>query len=324
MKQFGRVGVFMPTLNSDLYLVEAIRSVQEQTLYEYDLIIADGGSADETLEIANLFARKDNRIITYVDKSHPESRLNRIIQSGKYDYIITAHSDDVNLPNRFETQINYLIDNSMLAGCGCATDYWLHEKKVANIHQYSGSREYPVGIERIKARIPFWWCVSTASLAINTKKLKQIGAVFGNIFETAGDWAFYWSCAKVGAISNTSEVLLSYRHHLKSHGSTSLEILKNESRKIRMHIARDCGWWPLLDETEKQAYLELVIAHDIVISADRSARYDIVFEKIADHNKITNMIQRSELEAALKDYNQSINHYRHCSRDLDLLQNLDG
>ena len=57
------ISIIMPAYNASAYIAEAIQSVLDQTWTNWELIIVDDGSTDNTLQIAQQFAAKDNRII---------------------------------------------------------------------------------------------------------------------------------------------------------------------------------------------------------------------------------------------------------------------
>ena len=62
MKTNPLVSIIMPAYNASAYIAEAIQSVLDQAWTNWELIIVDDGSTDDTLQIAQRFATKDNRI----------------------------------------------------------------------------------------------------------------------------------------------------------------------------------------------------------------------------------------------------------------------
>ena len=59
------ISIIMPAYNASAYIAEAIQSVLDQTWTNWELIIVDDGSTDNTLQIAQQFAAKDKRIQVY-------------------------------------------------------------------------------------------------------------------------------------------------------------------------------------------------------------------------------------------------------------------
>lgn len=105
------VTIAIPFYNAEKYLIDAIKSVFAQTYQDWELILIDDGSTDGSLSIAQ--SVKDNRIRVLSDGKNKKlaARLNEVTQLAKYDYIARMDADDLMLPDRIETQLNYLLNN---------------------------------------------------------------------------------------------------------------------------------------------------------------------------------------------------------------------
>ncbi|NDP20458.1 MAG: glycosyltransferase [Paludibacter sp.] len=103
------VSIISPTYNHENYISDCIQSVQLQTYTNWEMIIVDDGSTDETYEIALSFAKNDNRIKVFTQKNIGIFRLGEtynfaLLQStGKY--IAVLEGDDVWLPEKLELQV---------------------------------------------------------------------------------------------------------------------------------------------------------------------------------------------------------------------------
>ena len=113
MNKFEYITVGIPIHNAENYLSDAIKSVLAQTYPYWELILVDDGSTDNSLQIAQKFAAKDNRIRIIFDGLNKKlpSRLNQIIKEAKYDYIARMDADDLMHTERLEKQIKFLINN---------------------------------------------------------------------------------------------------------------------------------------------------------------------------------------------------------------------
>jgi glycosyltransferase involved in cell wall biosynthesis len=102
------ISVAMPVHNCGKTLRMSIRSVLWQTYPNWELLILDDGSTDETLEIARSF--DDSRIRVLVDGSRHglPARLNEAISQSKGEYLARMDGDDVAYPERLERQIRFL------------------------------------------------------------------------------------------------------------------------------------------------------------------------------------------------------------------------
>lgn len=102
------ITVGIPIYNAEAYLEDAIKSVLAQSFKDFELILIDDGSTDNSLTIAKSF--NDPRIRIYADGTNKRLpyRLNQIIQLAKYDYIARMDADDLMDINRLKIQIEHL------------------------------------------------------------------------------------------------------------------------------------------------------------------------------------------------------------------------
>jgi glycosyltransferase involved in cell wall biosynthesis len=100
----------MPVYNGVLYLKEAIESVLNQTFVDFEFIIVNDGSTDDSGIIIEEYAKKDNRIV-FIDRKVNKKlayTLNEGLEAAKGKYIARMDCDDICLPKRFEKQYNFL------------------------------------------------------------------------------------------------------------------------------------------------------------------------------------------------------------------------
>lgn len=107
------VTIGLPFFNAEPYLAEAIKSVLVQTFRDWELILVDDGSSDNSLQIAKQFEKFDQRIRVISDGNNKRlpARLNQIIREAKGDYIARMDADDLISPNRIQQQYDFLQAN---------------------------------------------------------------------------------------------------------------------------------------------------------------------------------------------------------------------
>src|SRR6266571_138178 len=117
---FPRVSIGMPVYNCAATLGTALRSILNQTFSDWELLLIDDGSTDETLHVSR--SHSDPRIRVFVDGLHRGlvERLNQAIDLSEGKYFARMDGDDVSYPERFERQVRYLEEHSDvdLLGCG--------------------------------------------------------------------------------------------------------------------------------------------------------------------------------------------------------------
>ena len=108
------VTVLMSVYNSDQYLDKAINSILTQTYKDFEFIIIDDGSTDQSIEICKRFAQVDSRIVLIENGKNlglPKS-LNNGILLAKGKYIARQDADDYSDPKRLEIQLKFAKENS--------------------------------------------------------------------------------------------------------------------------------------------------------------------------------------------------------------------
>ncbi|TXD56688.1 glycosyltransferase family 2 protein [Polaribacter sp. IC066] len=108
------ITIAIPFYNAEDYLLEAIRSVFAQTYKEWELILIDDGSTDNSLKIANSI--KDARVSVYSDGKNKRLavRLNEVTKLAQYDFIARMDADDLMSPFRLEKQMEIFKANEDL------------------------------------------------------------------------------------------------------------------------------------------------------------------------------------------------------------------
>lgn len=125
------VTVIMPAYNAARFLEAAISSVQAQTMEDWELLVIDDGSSDESCQIAEAFAQKDPRICFLPNPKNMgvSATRNRGIELAKGTYIAFLDSDDVWHPEKLQMQLEAMEKS----GAGiCYTSYAIvdeHGKK---------------------------------------------------------------------------------------------------------------------------------------------------------------------------------------------------
>lgn len=102
-----RVSVIMPAYNAGRFLEEAIRSVMAQTVADWELLVLDDGSTDDTRIIAQRLAQIDRRIRVLPNEHNMgvARTRNRGMDLCLGEYVALLDSDDVWYPQKLETQL---------------------------------------------------------------------------------------------------------------------------------------------------------------------------------------------------------------------------
>lgn len=118
-----KVSIIIPTYNRADLLPRAIASILAQTFRNFELIIVDDGSTDDTPEVVNKFQEKDNRVkyIRQENSGGAARPKNTGIKNAAGEYIAVLDSDDEWLPEKLAKQLNLFekFNNPNLGFVGC-------------------------------------------------------------------------------------------------------------------------------------------------------------------------------------------------------------
>jgi len=106
-----KVTVLMPVYNAENFLSEAIDSILNQTFTDYEFLIIDDGSTDNSINITNSYQDKRIRLVRNKQNLGISKTLNKGIELAESDIIARMDADDISLPDRLLRQYNYLNDN---------------------------------------------------------------------------------------------------------------------------------------------------------------------------------------------------------------------
>lgn len=105
-----RVSVLTAVHNSLPYLMEAVASIQTQTFEDFEYLLVDDASTDDSWDLISLQARRDKRIrgLRNPTRGGVAEALNIALRQARGDYVAILDADDLALPERLEWQLNYL------------------------------------------------------------------------------------------------------------------------------------------------------------------------------------------------------------------------
>lgn len=109
-----KISVIMPVYNTEKYVWEAIESILSQTFTDFEFIIIDDCSIDDSYEICKKYSKKDDRIKLYRNEKNMwiSFTRNKLINLSNTNYIASQDSDDISEVNRLELEYNFLEKNN--------------------------------------------------------------------------------------------------------------------------------------------------------------------------------------------------------------------
>ena len=206
------VSVILPVYNQEKYLEETIDSILSQTYRNFELIIVDDGSSDNSAAIIRMFQAKDSRVLAYFESNSGKSlSTNFLVSKAKGELCAFLDADDVMLAERLSRQVDFHQSNLHIDASSCHCYYINENGNMFGIQRYSvGSQvaEYNTAFKNEE----FIIC-SYTGLMVKRKVFLDIGGLQKK-FEPCEDFEFFNRLTDSGyTLSVIPEVLMKYRIH---------------------------------------------------------------------------------------------------------------
>jgi glycosyltransferase involved in cell wall biosynthesis len=221
------ISIIMPVYNSDKYLAQAIDSILNQSISNFEFLILNDGSDDSSFEIINYYSALDPRIVHFYSSENKGLiyQLNEGIRLSKGQYVARMDSDDESLPERLELQVNYLDEHRHISIVGSQTI--TIDEKGNSLNQTSEIEQSPSYL--------FWKSFFQCPLKHPTVMIRK--SVLSNYqyeedYLHAEDYRLWTSILQCHDIAVINKPLLKYRVHSNSISKTKIHIQRNNSVRI--------------------------------------------------------------------------------------------
>ena len=284
----------MSVFNAEKYIQEAIESVLNQSYSDFEFIIINDGSKDNSLEIIKKFLVKDSRIIL-IDRENKGlvASLNEGILKSKGDFIVRMDADDICLQNRFRDQLDFMKKNPSVGVCGSWVELFGEGFK-------SKTWKIPGNSERLKAELLFSSCFAHPSVIIRKQILLDYNILYDESYIHAEDFELWTRLSDVTNFANINKVFLKYRivKDSVSH-KADLELNKrsNVLQKIFNKNLKRLG----LENTKKENTIHFNLSLNKRLSQNsiRNSDLTLYFDKIINANKKTKTFNNVDLKKVL-------------------------
>ena len=207
------VSVVMPVFNGEKYVAEAVESILTQTFTDFEFIIVDDGSRDQSAEIIRDYERQDDRIcfLQLEENGGHAAARNRGIAAARGDYIATMDCDDISLPKRLEKQAAFMDRCPRIGLLGAQARYVDKDKKLLTV------TDLPRRHALISIRLFFSAYLVHSATMIRRSLLDVVGGYDENYYN-APDLELYTRLLSVAKarFANLPEILSVYRVHEQS------------------------------------------------------------------------------------------------------------
>ncbi|RQO79795.1 hypothetical protein DBR40_02230 [Pedobacter sp. KBW01] len=273
-----KITVFMAAYNQADFIKHSINSILIQSFPDFELIVVDDGSTDDTVSIAKSFNDERIRLIQNESNKGLIYTRNLLLTLAKGEYIAILDADDIAYPNRLELQYKYLLANPDVVLCG-------GHAAIINEHSEKTGTKLMVPIDNtVDLFMLFGNPFVNSTTMFKTNVFIELGG-YQN-YTISEDFDLFIRMAEKYQVANLDETLVDYRIHSNNTSSLNLDIRLANERKIISSMQEHIGltnhakWINLhvelfnwsLSKTHLGDYLNLF--HELKLANNISKRYN--------------------------------------------------
>ena len=248
-----KVSIVLPSYNGSTYIKKSIESVIAQDYTDWELLIVDDCSTDETLQIARAYAEKDARIKVHHNETNqklPES-LNIGFRQATGEYFTWTSDDNWYMENAIGTMVGYLDKNSETGLCYADYRYVDAQDQITGEHESLAPNQIP-------------FCNVVGACFMYRRNVAEAVGEYDKTLFLAEDYDYWLRISSKTKLSHIPEILYCYRQHDKSLSQTRhMSVCDATSR------AWENSWDYLVKEAKKQKSLPAFLEHYYEFAADK-------------------------------------------------------
>jgi hypothetical protein len=201
------VTVLMSVYNGEKYLSQAIDSILNQTLHNFEFIIINDGSTDNTADILNGYEKLDRRIILHHQANQGlTATLNKGLRMARCTFIARMDADDVSFPERLAKQVDFLQAHPDVGVLGTGA------RVIDGYGNTSDTLQFPTQHGVLRWSMCFFDPIIHPTVMMRREIAERCGGYSSNI-KYGQDYDLWRRMSCVTCLSNLSDILLHLRKH---------------------------------------------------------------------------------------------------------------
>ena len=228
-----KVSVCIPTYNTARYLPEAIESALRQNFEDYELLICDNASTDETPEICSRYRDSRLRYERFDEFVGQAANWNRCLDLATGQYIVLLHSDDILRPDFLQRAANVLDKHPEVGLIHCTVQHINQNGDPLYVQKLYDEDQIEEGEVTFKRLLLEGCLVNPAGLMVRRTVYEQVGR-FTEEIVWGVDWHMWMRIALQAKTAYLAEALAEYRQHAQSGTSGVMAEARNGKDEMWM------------------------------------------------------------------------------------------
>jgi len=222
------VSVLIATFNSEKYIEAALNSVFSQSYDNFEIVLVDDGSTDNTREIVSRY--KDPRLRCFWEKhtSIPVVR-NKLLSEARGVFLTFLDGDDIYFPEKIAKEKEFLEKRKEFAAVYCDIVYF-YDNDLSKFYKHS-FKHYSGNIFEPLLQNQF---ITNSAFMMRREVIDKVG--FYDVNEIVEDWRYFIKMAKNGLLVGfIDENLVKFRIHIDNHTNFARQFLIQSSTVRLFH-----------------------------------------------------------------------------------------
>lgn len=201
-----KVDVLLPTYNVEKYIRQTLDSVISQSFHDFNLLILDDCSNDNTFNIVKSYEKSDSRINVFQNEENlgVVNSRNKLFELSKSELLAICDADDIYHPTRLEKQINFLTNNEKIAAVSCNFNVGINGARITKL---------PTSPNLIQAYFYLKNVFPNPGAMLRHSSLVKNNLLYTKEFPYVADFHFWAKLSENEKLANVNKSLFMYRVH---------------------------------------------------------------------------------------------------------------
>lgn len=199
-----KISVILPVYNGEQYIAEAVQSILDQTFKDFELLVINDASTDNTLSVLRSFTDPRIRIVNNEVNLKVVKSLNKGLELSSGEYIARMDGDDIASPSRFQKQLAYFSQHPEIDVCATQVEVFGGQNYI--------TRQYETH-NFIKASLLFLNIIIHPSVMFKRASFIENGYYYDESYDNAEDYGLWVKTIDKLKYAIVPDVLLKYRIH---------------------------------------------------------------------------------------------------------------